>query len=213
MSEEGIQIQPVLYGPQSGKSLLKTYPSLSDEPLLKNLSKDEIYFAWLIGIKGSPISENLTDEIRYATAAHQVFGNYRDQDKRKMYGRFSTLPEEIKAAIGVFQKFNPDLRLKAKAMQQMAFENYEKLVGVDVDTAFKIKKKVKNPETDQMETIEEEDYSARKQYIDSTATIIKALPEMVKQMEEGFGITEKTSEKTTGKRSIDNFHDRNRDNN
>lgn len=51
------------------------------------------------------------------------------------------------------------------------------------------------------------DWTGRKQYVDSTEAIAKAMPVLLKQLEEGFGITDgKKSDVELGSKPIDKFH-------
>lgn len=201
---------PILYGPQDGKSLSRLYPELERIPEISSLHKDDQYFAWLIGIKGSPISKELPENTRYLSAAVKCFPE--KSIKRTTYLKWETMPDDIKKAIRVFEKFNPDLRLMAKAMAMETFENYQKLLRVDVDKDFTITKEITSGSgKDKVkESVTETDWSGRKSYVDSSTKIIEALPSLVKTLEEGFGITEKKNgEQVAPTKAIDVFHARN----
>lgn len=200
---DNITVQPILYGPQTGKSLLRLYPELSKEEEFKNLSASDLLFSWYMGIKGSPISEDMTPDIRRRTAASKVYRN--DDDKRRVYGVDGNLTDEIKIAIKKFEMMSPDARLIAKHMTQKTFEKFQQLLDVDVDKDFLITKKI--GKGDDAEEITEIDWSGRKSYVDSATKIIESLPELIKKIEEGYGITEQgTSAEGLGNKTIDKYH-------
>lgn len=203
------EVIPILYGPQDGKSLLRSYPDLKkDYPELGLVQKDELYFAWLIGIPGSPIKASLPDQQRYLSAATKAFPD--NIDKRNRCGKWDTMPDEIKRAIRVFEGFNIDVRMQAKSATKTAFENIQKLLNIDVEKDFLITKVVKtgSGKDKTEESVTEIDWSGRKSYADSAVTMVKALPELVRQLEEGFGITEKKTGESSVK-PIDIYHERN----
>lgn len=184
----------ILFGPRTGKSLKKLYPELSEEKEFKAISDKDLLFAWYVGSKSSPIDENLTQTIRYSTAAAIVFKE--DLEKRKMYSSFE-IHDSVKEAIKKMETYSPEARWLAKRGVQTIMKNYLKLIEVDVENDFKYYDK---------DGHEQIDYTARNQYVNSTKTITEAFPVLIKQIEEGFGITEKKGEEVT-KKAIDTFHE------
>jgi vacuolar-type H+-ATPase subunit H len=109
------------------------------------------------------------------------------------------VPDTVKAAIREMGKYLPDARNEAKKMTQKIFNNYRKLIDVNVKEDFKYIDK---------EGQEQTDWTARKQYIDSSKTIAEALPTLVKTLEEGYGVVETTKKGETESKvkAIDMFH-------
>lgn len=198
-----IEERPILYGPRNGKSLLRTYPELAKEPALKELSHDDILFAWYIGIPNSPVDHDWQDLVRYKSAAARCFE--ANKDKKSNYA-VGNIPEEVKVAIEVFKTYSPEARMAAKKMIQTIFSKYEQMVNVDVEKDFLITKTIGKGED--KEEITEMDWTGRKSYIDSMSKISETLPSLLKQIEEGFGITEgkKNEESKYGSKAIDKFH-------
>lgn len=201
MSDE---LPPILYGPRNGQSLLRTYPELKEHTEFTDLSKEDLHFAWLMGIKGSPVSEDMAEESRIRSAALQAFPGEAKQDKRNEFSR-GGIPVDVRAAISKFSNMSPNARLMAKRMTQMVFEKYQQLLNVDVENDFLIRKKVGKGQ-DVVE-VTEMDWTGRKAYADSSANIIKTLPELVKKIEEGYGVTEKNKDgETQENKTIHKFH-------
>lgn len=202
--------QPLLYGPVTGKSLLRSYPELVDEPKFKAIAGDELLFAWYVGCKSSPIDPDWSDNVRYRTAASKAFTRVDSKDKREKYGA-GEIPDEVKQAIEKWRSMSPDARLMAKRMVQTIFHNFQKLLDVNLETDFSIVKTIGKGE-DKTEVIEV-DWTAKKQYIDSAAKISDTLQSLVDQLEKGFGITEvKKGEEKIGSKPIDKFHQSKKEN-
>jgi len=183
---------PILFGPKNGKSIMRSHPELAQDPDFKNMSHEDIYFSWLMGIDGSPVDKDADIYIRLRSAASKAFkGN---KEKVQQYAS-NDLPDEVRVAIRRFERFSTDARLMAKSMMQKAFINMEKIINVDVDKDFLFKNKDGDDEVD---------WSAKKQYIDIVTTASKTLPDILRQLEDGFGIVEKKTE--SGIKPIDKYH-------
>ncbi len=48
MEDELDEDKVLLFGPKSGKSLLRLYPELANDPVFKNLSQEDLNFAWYV---------------------------------------------------------------------------------------------------------------------------------------------------------------------
>lgn len=198
----------LLFGPKTGKSLLRLYPELANEPEFKELSQEELNFAWYTGNASSPIDPEWEDIVKYRAAAAVCFKN--NDLKRKEYGS-GNIPDEVKRAIEKMKTYSPDARMIAKRMVQDTFERYQKLLNVNIEKDFLVTKKIGKGED--AEEITEMDWTGRKSYVDSASKIMAELPEMVKKLEEGFGIThaKKAKEEQLGKRAIDRYHQQQKD--
>jgi hypothetical protein len=185
--------QTILFGPRNGKSLLRTYPELASDQVFKEISSDELLFAWYMGIPGSPIDEELSIGLRLKAAASRAFPNNIDKYKKYSAG---DVPDSVKAAWRKFEEYNPEARLAAKKMVQTIFSKWQEIIGADVKKDFIYTDKDGN---------EAVDWTARKQYVDATKTISESLPSVIKQLEEGFGYQEiKKTEQ--GMKAIDKYH-------
>lgn len=184
----------ILFGPKDGKSLRKLYPEIAATKEFKELSGENLLFAWHIGNPSSPIEFSIPETTRYTLAASICFPN--DKIKRKQFSEMSNIPEDVKIAIDKMTKFSPDARLVSKRMVQTMFSNFQKMVNVD-EKEFYVENK---------DGVIQPDWTAKKQYIDSCTKIAEALPGLIKQIEEGFGIEENKKSGESTMKAIDKFH-------
>jgi len=185
--------KPILFGPQTGKHLKKMYPELANEPLFKEIKNDDLLFAWYLGNKSSPIDPDWAEEIRFKEAARQAYPN--DAEKRNAYAN-KNVPESVRLAVEKMGTYSPKARELAARTLQNHFHNMLEMSHVDVKKDFLYLDKDGN------ELI---DWTARNQYISSVKTATEVLPNLIKQVEDGFGI-EKTKKEESGTRPIDKFH-------
>ena len=192
----------ILYGPRSGKSLRRLYPDINDDPIFKKLAAEDLLFAWYVGIPGSPIDHQMPENVRWRTASAKCILN---NDAKKQKFGMGDFEDDVKQAIREFEKKSPEARLLAKKMTQDTFSKFQKLLQVDVEKDFLVTKKIGKGED--AEEITEMDWSGRKSYVDSATKIIEALPELVRKIEEGFGITEtkKKEEQVVGNKENDKY--------
>lgn len=196
----------LLFGPKTGKSLLRLYPELAEDKVFKDLSSEELNFAWYVGNPSSPIDEDSSDYNKYRTAASICI--LSSEEKKKKYSS-GDIPDNVKAAINKMKLYSPDARALAKKMTQQAFHNFQKLLNVDVEKDFLVKTII--GKGDDAKEITEMDWTGRKSYVDSATKIISELPELVKKMEQGYGILEdKKGKDEVRKSGIDRFHDTNK---
>jgi hypothetical protein len=193
MEEVEQKDKPVLYGPTTGKHLKKMYPELAVEPLFKEVKNDELLFAWYLGCKSSPIDPEWADEIKYKQAAINAFPN--DPEKRAQYSA-KNIPEQVRLAVEKMSTYSPKARELAARTLQNHFHNLLEMSQVDVKKDFQYVDKEGN------ELI---DWTARNQYVSSVKTSTEILPNLIKQIEEGFGI-EKSKKEESGTRAIEKYH-------
>jgi len=185
--------KPILFGPSTGKNLKKMYPELANEPLFKEIKNDDLLFAWYLGNKSSPVDPEWPEELRYKESARQAITN--DVEKRNQYAN-KNVPESVRLAVEKMSTYSPKARELAARTLQNHFHNMLEMSQVNVKDDFKYIDKDGN------ELI---DWTARNQYISSVKTSVEVLPNLIKQVEEGFGI-EKTKKEESGTRAIDKFH-------
>lgn len=191
--------KPILYGPTTGKHLKKMYPELALEPLFKEVKNDELLFAWYLGCKSSPIDPDWGEEIRYAQSALMAFPN--DLLKRKQYAA-KNVPDDVKLAVEKMATYSPKARELAARTLQNHFHNMLEMSQIEVKKDFQYIDKEGN------ELI---DWTARNQYMSSVKTATEILPNLLKLMEEGFGI-EKSRKEENGTRAIEKYHNEKKNN-
>lgn len=188
----------ILFGPRNGKMLKHAHPELALHPEFKDLSNEEYYFVWLYASQSSSINPDLAEQIRAGIAARKAFS---DTDKQQIYAALD-FPEKIKEAIEKMKVFSPDARYVAKRTIQDIFHNIQQMAKVDmadfVEEDEEGKKKI--------------NWAGRKQYIDGAAKISEFLPNLLIQLEQGFGIDVKTGKEMNDEKTIDLFHKRKKEN-
>lgn len=208
MSEEA---KPILWGPRDGKSLLSEYPDLAEYKEFKELSKEELNFVWYVGNPSSPLNGGgiLDEKLKYKSAASRCI---RDPEKKKRFGE-GDIPSNLREAISKMSTFSPEARLIAKQVATTAFHNLQAMVDINVNDDFKITRNITSGtgKDKVVEQVEEMDWAGRKQYIDTVSKISDLLPNLLKQVEHGFGVEEK-NDKEVGMKPIDKFHKDNQEN-
>ncbi len=193
MSEETI----ILFGPKNSKALNRIYPELVNEPVFKELPADEMLFVWYYGNLSSPIDPEQDDKLRATAAAAIAFKKSPDKMKK-----FSSMifPESIKLAVKKMGTYSPEARAAGKRIAQNNLNNLMKMSNVKLSD-FDIEKR------DAQGNISvETDWSGRNQYISGIAKTTETIKELIKQVEEGFGVEVSDGTPFNGKKGIDVFH-------
>lgn len=195
-----------IFEPQEGKKYFDLYPELRELDELKELRAKEAEFAWYMGNPTSPLvmgkyGSERNNVIRIGEALKLVYGKdpnkLLSEEMRQQYlaGEY---PERIKVAIKRMARFDVTARERAKNMSENIFSNLENLIKFD-EESFEIKDKEGN--------VTGIDWSAKKAYAELATKVSDNLPVLIRQLEEGFGVTKK-NDKESGVSAIDNFHDR-----
>jgi hypothetical protein len=98
------------------------------------------------------------------------------------------------------RKYSPSVRMRSKQMIETIMKNYEQLVKMDLSDFVEV-------DDDGKEKI---NWPGRNSYVTSAKNIAEALPGLIKQVEEGFGITE-NKDGETGLKAIQRYHSTNLD--
>jgi len=149
------------------------YPELREVKEFVELKTAEFKFVWYYGSRTSPFFDVVSGERnKRLICTEKAFGKKdRDADWYKKYlsGNF---PSKIKAAIERMGRYSPSARLRAK----MAAEN----VLDTLEESLEISKEMK----DEME----KDFEMKRKHIDLSIKVIESMPNIVSQIEDGFGI-------------------------
>src|ERR1700748_130986 len=168
----------ILFGPKENKSLLRMYPELGNESAFKDLRNDDLLFVWYYANASSPIDPDLSDSVRAGMSAEIAFK--KNKDKIKKFSALS-FDEDIKKAIERMRKYSPEARAIAKRIAQTTLNNYLKLVDINIDDFQSINK----------DGIKETDWSGRNHYVNSAAKINEVMPDLLDQIEGGYGVETK----------------------
>ena len=159
----------------NGKDRRIEYPELAKVKEFEVLTSKEVRLCWLIGNRTSPIF-NLKDKVTKVRRAMDVVYNesqiQSNEVLRKMYeykGGDKDIPFKILAGINKMVNYNPENRLRAKLTNQFIFDQMVSMVGsVDLSSIT--------------------DIDEKKKYVDLCLNVNKAMPEMIRTLEDGFGV-------------------------
>lgn len=187
----------VLFGPMNEKDLKRQYPELNDVAEFKKLTTGELLFVWWYSNQTSPLvkDENLAEKQRAMGAYDKAFKSHANEQRKIDYYSLN-FPDYIRLAIDRMKKFEPSIRIRSRMISETILENFEKMSKVNMDDFV---------ETDEngAKTI---NWTGRNNYVTSAKTILNTLPDLIRQVEEGFGVKDKKGNDTNGEKAIDRFH-------
>lgn len=172
----------------SDKDMRIEYPELNDIPEFEGLSGTELKFVWYWSNRTSPYCGMKNIKFKTTKCISASFG---DGAKKEQYSRYmaNSFPEKIRIAMDRMERFSPSTRLRAKLTIEKIFENLEKITEIT--------------EEDFM------DLQSRKEYANLAVTVTKNMGDMVKQMENAFGVKysgKEEGDNTKGPTMMDRLH-------
>lgn len=184
MSEKAEEKKVVysMFHPSSKRSLFTDHPELkkafdsASHTKASNYSRGEMLFVWFYGCRLSPFYHIEEDRKKIKECLDASIGRkmFKPDFERWMSGNF---PEKIRLGIEIMEGFQPGPRIRAKKMVEQMIEDLEIMVA-------EAKPKKKSGE-------DEEDFQKRREsYAKMAQTVTKTLPDLIKQAEGGFGISE-----------------------
>ena len=147
--------------------LFREYPELKEYIEFSNLKNDELLFAWHYGNPTSDIAVLKDKKDRIEKAYHKVWG--KTNDTRMVQYFNGDFPENVRTAIDKMMSFKPSARMRAKLMTEKTFNDFEEIMHQDITGL---------------------DTADIKKVAELKMDISKQLPDLIKQMEAGFGIKE-----------------------
>lgn len=157
----------------SRRDLRKDYSELASIDEFKELTSKEMLFVWSFGKYFDDLKDNPKE--RMAKSIIVAYGTTMPKGDMEKY--FSgNIPEAVRKAIVKMESFELSGRLAAKKMVEKIFDNFGKMVNIEMETYLK----------DKDGSI---DFSKYKQYIDASTTVVEALGSLIKYKEEGFGVS------------------------
>jgi len=166
--------EKTLLFPITEKDLRLEYEELGEVEEFKDLSNKEMKFVWFYANQTSPYIQ-LPAQDRIIKCLEILKDDLSAEQLEEYYTL--SFPPRIEVALEVMIKFNPKLRTEAKNITELIFKNIKKIVAV------------------QPEDIP--DMEEKKKYIAISMDVIKNMPELINQMEQGYGIRVKGSKKDT----------------
>ena len=172
------------------------YPELERTREFDNISSHALVFVWWYANATSPLMVTMPDEYERVEEAMKLSGfTVGKGEKEKILNL--NFDSDLAMAIEKMSKFDPGVRYSGYKMLKGVFERYESILNQG-EEAFKT---IEGKGESQIEYI---DY---KRYVDTTSKIIEAIPELVHQLEEGFGIVEKNKEDAEEESSTNSLRD------
>ena len=187
-----------LFQPQNDKDLKKQFPELSDVAEFDKLTSSELLFVWWYSNPTSPLLDENSEMFQSSPSkrAEAAFSkSFKREDQRATYVS-RNFPDKVRIAIARMGKFNASVRSKAKGIVEEILSNYEQMVKVDMSD-FITNDSNGNPEIN---------FTARNAYVNSCSKISDALPQIIRQVEEGFGLRPTKGAENKGPKAIDDFH-------
>jgi len=188
-----------IFVPVVNRDLRKSYPELSRIDEFKSMRSLDIKFCWYYAIFFAD-EKSHKDRVKKA-----IDHSYRYEMDEVMAEQFikRNFPEDIRAAIKKFESFDIGSRIRAKFTAERMLDGFEKLARTDVDNVGMVEIfATDNAEGDPIGR--KRDWNQVNAYVNSMVKINESLPDLVKRVEEGFGVTTKTTE-TIGSNIRDDF--------
>jgi hypothetical protein len=184
--KETVEVDVILFGLDNSSDLRNEYPELADIPEFQKLKAKDVRLCWLLGNRTSPLYK-LEKRQRLHKALEIIYGVRYQENEDLTPMIHGEMPEEIREGIKRMELFNPEYRLRAKLLSQYMFETLNSMVVLS------------DAEIVQM------DIDEKKKYTDLVVKIHSELPDMVKRLEESYGV--KTTDRKTKKKVMVNIND------
>lgn len=154
------------------KSLFLDYPELKDIKEFSNLTAEHFDFVWYYSNPTSEIS--IVNEYDKVKVCLEKSGLKLTKNETENYLDLK-FPLEIKEAMDRMSTLNPDARKRGKLITQKIFDSLEQMIDEGLSKSA--------------------DIDEKKKFIELSMEIAQNLPTVIRQLERGFGITEKEEKK------------------
>lgn len=159
--------------PPNEQDMRIEYPELAEVEEFKNLSMQDLKFIWFYGNRTSPyFYEEEKDKMRHSVES--AYGRESYDENLNVIP-----PEYLQPAIEKMRHYNPSLRLIAKLKMEKLFDNLSGMMDMSVSDM-------------EMEN--------KKQYVEFAIKISQTFPEIIRQLESGFGIRMEEKEEKSEKK-------------
>lgn len=181
----------IMFAPKSERDIRRSYPELSRIKEFTGLSSSELLFTWWHSNRTSPFYHLTDEKSRVSQSFDRAFGKNHMAEKDRYLNGF--IPEKIKSACSRMEKFDSDVRSRAKMMVEKIMNKFEETVDMPKEAFYDNDGNL--------------DVNKKRAYIETCSKIADKLPDLVAQLESGYGITdaEETEFKFEAK-AIDDFH-------
>lgn len=166
-----------MFEPSDGE-MKYDYPELADVDEFRELNNNELKFVWYFAASSSPI-KNLANKPRAKKAVSLAYGRFKTKESVKQLMECN-FPDDIETAIKVMRSYRMAYRIKAKLAQEYIFDRMLEIVQLNDETP-----------------VENMDFEERKKYTDVAQKVSSHLPELLRNVEYSFGLTDKAGKKKT----------------
>lgn len=182
LEEEIVVFNPEGIKPEDYKN---AYIEFRYIPEFSTVASKALLFVWCYANVSSPHVFNHPNnkQKRIKSSLEAAFGT--DKEHASWYKSF---PKEIGIAIVRMQKIRPDARYRAKKMSDKVFEDFEKILKIEL-------KEFKKSD----ETI---DYNA---YISTRKNVLKEIENLIDIKEKGFSVSVESTDRKSGQDAIEEF--------
>ena len=157
------------------KGMIYEYPELGQIPEFACLTNKQLLFVWNYSNITSPHFFIRKKNEKLHKCIHDSFGRLADDE----YARYMNedFPQDIRDAMKRMDTFDVSARYRAKLNVEKVFSNLEKMIDIAEGQ------------------IQSMDLDEKKKYADFSIKVAEAMPGLIKQLEDGFGIrTEEAKE-------------------
>ena len=163
-----------IFEPLSDDRSLKTdYPELSDVDEFRDLSAKEMLLVWYFANKTSPFAAIKSVRTRMEKSIERVYKNNALSQENRSALLTGVYPTKLKTAFDRMAKYDANVRSQANSMIQRIFDNYSNIVSL---------------RRDEIQELDDEQKAA---YVNTASKVAKDLPDLVRQLESGYGIRER----------------------
>jgi len=167
-------VEVMLFRPDGLRDLRRMYPELNGVTEFKGLTNREMVFIWYYSNRTSPNYNNHLKEIdKIKSCFDKAFSGKKFWEEEMDYNS-GILPERIRKGCKKMEEYDIDVRLRAKMMVNKILKRFDETVNIDTSSF-----------------IDDEgilDIARKKAHIDACSKIAEKLPELIAQIEHGYGV-------------------------
>ncbi len=191
-----------LFVPVVNRDMIRSYPELARIEEFKKMRSLDMKFCWYYAIFFSD-EKNPDKRVRSA-----LKHSWREGMDGKLLEKFLKLdfPDSIRKGITRFGSFDIGSRIRAKFAAERILDGFEKLAQTDVNTVGVIYIYADGSQDGEGEPLgEKRDWNQVSAFVNSMVKINESLPDLLKRVEEGFGVRSSSSPEGLGEGIRDDF--------
>ncbi len=172
-NEENVEEKEIKLFRPTDKDMKMEYPELDDIKEFTKLSGGEMRFVWYWANRTSPFYGNKNKKIKAQSCINASFKNglHGNEYKRYMSGNF---PDILRVAMEKMESYSPSIRMQAKMAIEKIFQNLQTISDMRTEDLI--------------------DLQSRKDYATLAVTVSKNMGDVVRQMENAYGVSYHSTE-------------------